>query len=284
MRVALALGGGGARGYAHIGVIQVLQERGFDIVGLSGCSIGALVGGLYAAGKFDPFVEWVRSVGHRDLLRLLDPAVGEPGALRADKIMTRVSELLDGARIEQLPMPFTAVATDLLARRPVWFQHGRVDIAVRASIALPPAITPVVHDGRLLADGGLADPLPMAATTAVRADAVVAVSLNGARADAAPATPLRASADPDQARGSESDEDALGVLPASLHTSDVMSLSLETMQELLIRYRLAGYPPDLLVEVPTDACRPHEFDRATEMIDVGRGAAASALTSSPLGR
>ncbi|MFF4875362.1 patatin-like phospholipase family protein [Micromonospora sp. NPDC000668] len=265
MRIAVALGAGGARGYAHIGAIQVLEERGFDIVAVAGCSMGALIGGLYAAGKLGAYTDWVRTIGHREVLRLLDPAVGAPGAIWAEKLMAPVRELLDGVRFEQLPVPFTAVATDLLARRAVWFRHGPVDVAVRASIALPPAITPVMVDGRLLADGGLMEPLPMAPTTFMPADAVVAVSLKGARAQ--PMAPVR---------GGQSAK-----LPVDLGALDVMSLSLDAVADLLIRYQLAGYPPDLLIEVPTDAARTYEFHRAAEMIEVGRRAALEALASRP---
>ncbi|MET8833197.1 patatin-like phospholipase family protein [Micromonospora sp. NPDC004540] len=297
--MALALGGGGARGYAHIGVIQILEERGFDIAGVAGSSMGALVGGLYAAGKLDAYADWVQTIGYREVLRLLDPAVRAPGAFRADKVMTRVGELLDGVRIEQLPLPFTAVATDLLARRAVWFQDGPLDIAVRASIALPLMITPVMVNGRLLADGGLMDPLPMAPTASIPADAVVAVSLNGARTTSQPAAPVRESADPHPTRGrwNQSDvpvPDRVGAavktittgsgeatsLPAGLRAPDIVSLSIEAVEDLLIRYRLAGHPPDLLIEIPTDACRGHEFHRAIEMIEVGRRAAVAALASS----
>lgn len=295
MRIAVALGAGGARGYAHIGVIQVLQERGFDIVAIAGSSMGALVGGLYAAGKLDAYADWVRTIGQRDVLHLLDPKVGAPGAIRAEKVMAGVRDLLEGARIEQLPVPFTAVATDLLARRAVWFQHGPVDVAVRASIALPPAITPVMVNGRLLADGGLMEPLPMAPTTIMPADAVFGVSLKGARGNSQPAATVRESTDPHpgQRRGERpaspasgsadrmTDDGALGELPAGLRAPDVLSLSLDAVADLLIRYQLAAYPPDLLIEVPTDAAHTYEFHRATEMIEVGRRAALDALASSP---
>lgn len=315
MRIAVALGAGGARGYAHIGAIQVLQERGFDIVAIAGSSMGALVGGLYAAGKLDAYADWVRTMGERDVLRLLDPAVGGPGAIRAEKLMARVRELLDGVRIDQLPVPFTAVATDLLARRPVWFQRGPVDVAVRASIALPPAITPVMVNGRLLADGGLMEPLPMAPTIIMPADAVVAVSLKAAGADSHPGAAVPESADsPGQggrdhprgpagfvdrliSRGGVSgdggpaadaaaetittDDGGLGQLPADLRVSDVMSLSLEAVRDLLVRHRLADYPPDLLIEIPTEAVRTYDFHRATDMIEVGRRAALDTLASSP---
>ena len=118
-RVALALGSGGARGYAHIGVIQVIEERGHEIVSLAGSSMGALVGGLHAAGKLDAYTTWVRGLRQRDVVRLLDLSISAPGAIRAEKVVARVRELLDGARIEDLPIAYTAVATDLYARKEV---------------------------------------------------------------------------------------------------------------------------------------------------------------------
>ncbi|MEG3632418.1 patatin-like phospholipase family protein [Micromonospora palythoicola] len=314
MRIAVALGAGGARGYAHIGVLQVLEERGFDIVGIAGSSMGALVGALHAAGKLAAYAEWVCTIGQRDVLRLLDPKLGAPGAIRGDKVMDEVRKLLDGVRIEQLPVPFTAVATDLRAGRAVWFQHGPVDVAVRASIAVPTAITPVMVDGRLLADGGLMEPLPMAPTTCMPADAVVAVSLplkaartssrHGAnvwesagpqlgrwRVDRGSAAPRSADRVTTGDGGPTADASAEtltpddgrdAALPADLRALDVMSLSIEAVRDLLIRYRLAAHPPDLLIQVPTQDVRMLDFHRAAEMIEVGRRAATEALESSPL--
>lgn len=178
-RVALALGSGGARGYAHIGVIQVLEERGFEVVAVSGSSMGALVGGLQAAGRLPAYAEWVTGLTTRDVLRLLDPSVRAPGAIRGDRILARVSDLLDGALIEDLPIPFTAVATDLLARKEVWFQRGPVSEAIRASTSLPSIFPPVMLNGRMLVDGGLMNPLPLDPMASVEADLTIAVSLAG---------------------------------------------------------------------------------------------------------
>ncbi|MGA8547775.1 MAG: patatin-like phospholipase family protein, partial [Mycobacterium sp.] len=181
-RVALALGSGGARGYAHIGVIGELHTRGFQIVGIAGSSMGALVGGLQAAGRLDEFADWARSLTQRAILRLLDPSITAAGVLRAEKILDAVRDILGAATIEQLPIPYTAVATDLLAGKSVWLQRGPVDEAIRASIAIPGVIAPHVVDGRLLADGGILDPLPMAPIAAVNADLTIAVSLSGSEA------------------------------------------------------------------------------------------------------
>lgn len=334
-RVALALGSGGARGYAHVGVIEVLEERGYDVVSIAGTSMGALVGGLHAAGQLEAYTEWARSLTQRNVLRLLDPSIKAPGAIRADKILARVSELLGGARIEELPIPFTAVATDLLARKEVWFQQGPVDMAIRASIALPSIITPVMLNGRLLADGGLMNPIPIAPTTAAHAELTIAVSLGGEPESQHGTGPVQESAEPRPAeewldrfrrsaaqvldrdlvravvarfpggRGTaggagqpESDvpssaegaevvaelaeetvEEVFGALPPGLRMLDVMDLSIDAMQSLVTRYRLAGYPPDLMITIPKDACRTLDFHKADEMIALGRRAALDALES-----
>ena len=316
-RVALALGSGGARGYAHIGVIQVLEERGYEIAGISGTSMGALVGGLHAAGRLAPYAEWVGQLNQRDVLRLLDPSFKAPGAIRGEKIMARVSELLDDITFEELDIPFTAVATDLLARKEVWFQSGRVDSAIRASVALPSFITPVMLNGRLLADGGMMNPVPIAPLSSLQADLTVAVLLSGdATAEEPSKAPATESADErpepewqgrlrrglgqvlesdtvrrvtarfDSGRGDADDEDELPLvderteLPSGLGMLDVMQLSIEAMQSVVARYRMASYPPDILIEVPRNAARTLDFHRGAEMIALGRELTDRALDGS----
>ena len=124
--------------------------------------MGAMVGGLQAAGHLDEFADWAKSLTQRTILRLLDPSISAAGVLRAEKILDAVRDILGPVTIEQLPIPYTAVATDLLAGKSVWFQRGPLDEAIRASIAIPGVIAPHAVDGRLLADGGILDPLPMA--------------------------------------------------------------------------------------------------------------------------
>ncbi|MEC4763137.1 patatin-like phospholipase family protein [Mycobacterium sherrisii] len=178
-RVALALGSGGARGYAHIGVIEALRAHGFEIVGITGSSMGAMIGGLQAAGRLDEFADWAKSLTQRTILRLLDPSITAAGVMRAEKILEAVRDILGEVTIEELPIPYTAVATDLLAGKSVWFQHGPLDEAIRASIAIPGVIAPHEIGGRLLADGGILDPLPMAPLAAVPADLTIAVGVSG---------------------------------------------------------------------------------------------------------
>jgi len=178
-RIALALGSGGARGYAHIGVINELRSRGYEIAGVAGSSMGAMVGGLFAAGSLDEFSQWATTLTQRAVLRLLDPSISAAGVFRAGKILDAVREILGDATIENLPIPYTAVTTDLIAGKSVWLQRGPVDEAIRASIAIPGIVAPHVLDGRLLADGGILDPLPIAPMAAVQADLTVGVSVSG---------------------------------------------------------------------------------------------------------
>lgn len=316
MQIALALGSGGARGYAHIGVINELTERGYQIVGVAGSSMGALVGGLHAAGRLDEFAHWAGSLTQRAVLRLLDPSLSSPGVLRAGKILDAVRDILGDVAIEDLPIPYTSVATDLIAGKSVWLQRGALDDAIRASIAIPGIFTPHVLDGRLLADGGILDPLPMAPLSGVKADLTVAVSLAGGdpavRLDEPPArvTTARLSRmwrsttalldtstaqrvmDTPAARsvlsrfsssledGAEAAESlAEGDSPAlpRLGSFEIMNRTIDIAQSALARHTLATYPPDLLIEVPRSACRSLEYHRAEEVIEIGQELAAAAL-------
>jgi NTE family protein len=296
-RVALALGSGGARGYAHIGVIEELRERGYDIVGIAGSSMGALVGGLQAAGKLDDFAEWAKSLTQRAILRLLDPKISAAGVLRAEKILDAVRDILGEVTIEELPIPFTAVSTDLLSGKSVWLQRGPVDAAIRASIAIPGVIVPHVLDGRLLADGGILDPLPMAPIAAVNADLTIAVSLSGSEAGGDEPEDEEPSAtaewlgrvwrsttslfDTGAGRSGDSEDELVDtsreVAVPKLGSFEVMNRTIDIAQAALARHTLAAYPPDVLIEVPRTACRSLEFHRAAEVIDIGRELAAAVL-------
>jgi NTE family protein len=315
--VAVALGSGGARGYAHIGVVEALRARGYDIVGITGSSMGALVGGLQAAGRLDEFADWAKSLTQRTILRLLDPSITAAGVMRAEKILDAVRDILGPVSIEQLPIPYTAVATDLLAGKSVWFQHGPVDEAIRASIAIPGVIPPHEVGGRLLADGGILDPLPMAPLAAVDADITIAVGVSGSEAiDKREPEPgvtvewlnrmvrstsalldtsaVRSLLDRPTARavlnrfgadtwseesGDEISDsgDELALEVPKLGSFEVMYRAFDIAQSALTRHMLSAYPPDLLIEVPRSTCRSLDFHRAAEVIDVGRVLADRAL-------
>jgi len=308
MRVALSLGSGGARGYAHIGVINELRDRGHEIVGIAGSSMGALVGGLEAAGKLDEYATWASSLTQGAVLRLLDPSLTSAGVLRAEKILDAVREILGEVVIEDLPIPYTAVTTDLIAGKSVWLQRGPVDDAIRASIAIPGLIKPYLLDGRLLADGGILDPLPMAPIAAVNADLTIAVGLSGGdptRPETTPepnptvdllnrmwrsttalldTTTARTLLDTPTARsvldrftndGIDPEDDDVSV--PRLGSFEVMNRTIDIAQAALMRHTMAAYPPDLFIEVPRTTCRSLEFHRADEVIEIGQELAAAAL-------
>jgi NTE family protein len=307
-RVALALGSGGARGYAHIGVINELRSRGYDIVGIAGSSMGALVGGLYAAGSLEEFTQWAKTLTGPAMLRLLDPSISASGVFRAGKILDAVRDILGAVTIQELPFPYTAVTTDLIAGRSVWLQRGPLDEAIRASIAIPGVISPHLLEGRLLADGGILDPLPMAPIAAANADLTVAVSVSGMDAaladDDAEVRPTRerlnrlmrstsalldrftANAGPyelEEIDTEEADADLelaeteRGTAVPKLRSFAVMMRTIDISQAALARHQMAAYPPDVLIEVPKTACRSLDFHRAAELVDLGHLLAARAL-------
>jgi len=313
-RVALALGSGGARGYAHIGVIHELRGRGYEVVGIAGSSMGALVGGLCAAGRLEEFTDWASTLTQRAVLRLLDPSLTAPGVFRAGRILDAVHDILGDVAIEDLPIPYTAVTTDLIAGRSVWLQRGPVDEAIRASIAIPGVIAPHLLDGRLLADGGILDPLPIAPMAAVNSDLTVAISVSGVEADlndpAGDARPTRerltrlmrstsalldrlsaaepgADVDLDNApydhasADTDTEADLLADQPETtipkLGSFAILNRTIDISQAALARHQMAAYPPDVLIEVPRTSCRSLDFHRATEMIELGRELAVRAL-------
>lgn len=152
--VSLVLGSGGARGYAHIGAIEEIERRGYEIVSVSGSSMGALVGGMYVAGKLPEYKEWVVSLNWMRVVRLLDFTLSR-GAIRGDRIFVQLTKILGALNIEDLQIDFTAVAADIAHQKEVWFQKGSLIEAIRASVAVPGLFTPVIQDGRVLVDGGV---------------------------------------------------------------------------------------------------------------------------------
>lgn len=324
-KVALVLGSGGARGYAHIGVIEELEARGYEIGCIAGCSMGAVVGGIYAAGKLREYREWTQSLDYLDVLRLLDVSF-RLGAIRGEKVFGKIHEIVGDIDIEDLAIPYTAVATDLTNQQEIWFQEGCLHKAMRASAAIPSLFTPVTQGNRMLVDGGLLNPLPIVPVVASHCDLIVAVNLNSLNQkqyhlpviERPPAIKGRL----DQLMGSlssrlpflkrDSDEEEDGNLPVefnpwlessagkprgvteeaapkSANTSHVLgnvgpasllelvNQSFEAMQSSLTQYKIAGYPPDILINVPKRVCRFFEFHKAPELIMLGRQIASDSL-------
>ena len=308
-KVALILGSGGARGYAHIGVIDALEARGYEVIAIAGCSMGALVGGVYAAGKLEEYRDWVCQLDYLDVLKLVDVTWSPMGAMRANKVMQKLESLIGDTLIEDLAIPLTTVATDLVRQREVWFQDGALLQAIRASIAVPGVITPVHLGDQVLVDGGLLNPLPiMPVIAAHEADLVLAVnvtahtpqpvtleSLLPATADVAKAGAVSSDGTENNAEnddssswvddvrettqrlwkglgnlGNEDDGEAEERGKRDWGKLDMVMESFDITQAALAKYKVAGYPPDILIEVPKTVCSAYEFHRAKELIQLGR--------------
>ena len=276
--ISLVLGSGGARGLAHIGVIRELEASGFKIAAISGCSIGALVGGIYAAGKLDVFEGWVSAITKMDIVTLLDLSWGRNGLVKGDKIINTLVELVGDRTIEELPIPFTAVATDIENEKEVWINSGRLFDAIRASISLPMFFTPVPYKQTHLIDGGVLNPVPIAPTFDDGTDITVAINLGGpldkSVEDIAVEKPPAADSSPFQKKVRryidkwQADADDGDGKDWSVY--DVANMAFDAMQSTIARQKLAAYPPDVVIEIARNACGTLEFDRASQMIELGR--------------
>ena len=177
--ISLVLGSGGARGLAHVGVIRWLEENGHEIRSISGCSIGSLIGGAYATGKLDAVVEWMESFTKKEIYSMLDLSFTWNSLVKGDKMMAAIQSKIGTDLIEDLPIKFTAVATDIAAEKEHWFQSGPIDQAIRASVSLPLFFTPYNVGGVQLIDGGILNPTPIEPTLGDDTDLTIAVDLGG---------------------------------------------------------------------------------------------------------
>lgn len=291
--ISLVLGSGGARGLAHIGVIRELEHHGWRIGAIAGSSIGALIAGFYAAGRLDDYADWVQELSEFNVLRYLDIAWGGAGMLKGEMLMDTLQTFVGRHRIEDLPIPLTVVATDVVARKEVWLNRGDLFDAIRASIAVPTVFTPHTIGGRPLLDGGILNPVPIAPTLQDRTDAIIAVSLSGVerrigggnrrKTKVKPATKPRHRYQRQIEAFINQLQERLGIDPEQvenqpeLSLTDVALLSLDAMQASIARSMLAAYPPDLLIEIPINTCGAHEFYRAEEVIAAGEHWAKQAL-------
>lgn len=280
--VALALGTGGARGLAHIGAIEAIEAAGYRIIAVSGSSIGALIGGIYAAGKLDVYRDWVCALQKMDVLKLVDWTLSGAGLIKGERIIDALRELIGEVNIEELPIPFTAVATDLDREREVWLTRGPLFDAIRASIAIPTIFRPHPVHGHRLVDGGLMNPLPLTPLLQSPSDYTVAVNVNSAPETlAASRTPVKQSARTGLRsritafvkRTIRNHDDKVGE-PGWM---DTLTQSLDLMQENLTGFRLAADRPDLVIEIPRNASAVYEFYRASELIALGRARTERAL-------
>ena len=281
--VSLVLGSGGARGLAHIGVIRWLHENHYKINAISGCSMGALIGGIYAANKLDEFEHWVCAISKLDIINLLDISWQKTGLVKGDKIINTLTSLVGDLMIEDLPIKYTAVAADIVNEKEVWINSGRLFDAIRASISLPLFFTPFNHNGIELIDGGVLNPVPIAPTFGDNNDITIAVNLGGAVESSSYKTNVKAkSEDASFSRRitdfiSNLTGESTDKVSASWGAYDIANQAFDAMQSTISRQKLAAYPPDHVIEISRNACGTLEFDLANEMIELGYKKAQQAL-------
>jgi NTE family protein len=285
MRIGLALGGGAARGWAHVGVIRALEQAGVHPDLVCGTSVGSLVGAAYAAGELDRFEQWVLGMRIKDVVGFMDVSLAG-GLLKGERVMEFFRRNFVDRPIEQLTMPFAAVATALHTGAEVWLRDGSTVEAVRASIALPALLTPVLRDGIALVDGGLVNPVPVSLARAMGADKVIAVDLSSDRLGRRLSANAQVEA-PDSAIGEwirKLQENLGGLIPA--HPSDhykppsmqdVLFSSIDIMQDRITRSRMAGEPPDFIVSPRLAYLHMLDFHRAKEAIEEGKRAVEAIL-------
>ncbi len=278
--ISLVLGSGGARGLAHIGVIHWLEEQGYEIASISGCSIGALIGGIYAAGKLDKFEQWVRDISKLDILTLLDLSWQKNGLVKGDKIIATLTELVGDIEIEQLAIKFTAVAADIANEKEVWLSSGSLFDAIRASISLPLFFTPFHHQGVDLIDGGVLNPVPIAPIFNDNTDFSIAVNLGGSVVKLNTAEVISSENKPSSKMSSFLARFKSNVVAHNANewgAYDIANQAFDAMQSTIARQKLAAYPADYFVEVARNACGTLEFHRADEMIKLGYDTAETSL-------
>jgi NTE family protein len=278
--VRLVLGSGGARGMAHIGVIEELEKKGFQIKEVVGCSMGAVVGGIYCAGYLSEYKHWLIKLSRMDVFKLLDFTLSAQGFVKGERVFKSIEEFIGDHQIEQFKIPFTAVASDISLKKEVHYKSGSLFRALRSSIAIPTVFTPIKDGKSQLVDGGVLNPLPLNVVNKQPGDWVVAVNIN---ADI-PYKPNVTQADEQKERATylKMFDSILAVLPkfetskedavVSLGLFDLLNKSYELTQDRLTELMINIHKPDLVVNISRDACGVFEFYRANEIIEEGRKA------------
>lgn len=278
-KVCLVLGSGGARGVSQIGVIEELERRGFTVSRVTGCSMGALIGGIYCAGHLPTYKKWLVNLEKMDVFKLLDFTWSGAGFVRGDRVLNAIEELIGSHAIEEFSIPFRAVATDLSSQQEIYFDKGNLFKAIRASIAIPTVLTPVIEEGRVLLDGGLLNPLPIAVAQRQPDELLVAVNVNSSIPPLVLPEPTEQEILARKIGKSRWDSFVSSILRIDTRSNDtserigmfgLLNRSFDLLQDRLTQVMLETYKPDILVNVSRNSCGSFEFYRASELIEVGR--------------
>jgi len=278
--VSLVLSSGGARGIAHIGVIKELERQGYKIASISGSSIGAVIGSFYAAGYLDEFTEWVTKLELIDVLRLFDISISSQGFVKGEKVFNELKKIIPDQNIEDLPIPFAAIAVDVKTHKEVVFKTGSLYDAIRASVSIPSVLTPFKLDKYSLIDGGVLNPLPIDHVYHKKGNLLVAVDLNANIPYRKPSK-TKVSSKKDSEKSYNKMIDSLKqkfhlAFPAHSNSQKKLSYfnlvtqSIEMMQERITNLTLQIHKPDMVVRIAHESCSVFEFHRAKEMIKYGQ--------------
>lgn len=302
-KIGVALGSGGARGWIHVGVLQALKDAGMEPDVVAGCSMGALVGGAFAAGWLDDLEEWALTISRLDIVRLLDVDITNGGLIDGNRIKQFLQDFKGDIGIKDLEKPYMAIATDLNTGREVWLQDGSLFDAIRASVSIPGFLTPFHLNGKWLVDGGLTNPVPVSACRALGADIIIAVNPNANILELRHQAIRKKHADKIAQKKKSAEEPYTAVLDRLLDSVpdlvrdrikaitpnflmpgaqplgyvDVISSSIDIMTDLIMRSRLAGEPPHIMLDPQLGQFGTIEFNRADEAIEEGRRIVQEAL-------
>lgn len=267
-KVQLVLGSGGARGLAHIGVIEQLENDGYEICEVVGCSMGAVVGGLYCAGFLGEYKEWMATLTRGNVFSLVDFTFNSRGFVRGEKIWTLIAKITGDQQIEKLKIPFTAVATDMMQMEEVHYTSGDLFAALRSTISIPGVFTPVIDQNSVLVDGGVLNPLPINVIKKRNDAIVVAVNINGKN------TPTHS----EQAKEKNQSwlqrywkNNVKNDVP-KISFFDLMNTSYDFTQDRLAQLTIEHYKPDLVVEIPRNTCGTFDFHKSAQLIEMGKQA------------
>ncbi len=282
-KVALVLSGGGSKGLAHIGAIRELEKQGFEISSISGTSIGSVIGGLYAMGKLTEYTNWARTLNQRSIWGLLDFTLSTSGLLKGDKVLSKMKSFIPDTAIEDMNMPFAAVATDILNEKDVIFTSGSFYEAIRASVAIPTIFTPVKYKDTILVDGGVLSPIPIEYVKRKKDDILVVVNLYGEKkaekktieiSKMETKNPISSTLISFVSNISKlitsGDKKSLGYI-------SLLNTASSAMVHKIAKYNIEKHQPDIVISIPHDTAGTFDFQKADELIEIGKEATSSAI-------
>lgn len=274
IKISLVLSSGGARGLAHIGAIDALTKHGFEITAIAGTSMGSLVGGVYAIGKMDAFRAFMTGLTRMDVIRLMDLAVSKTGIIKGERVFNEIKHFMGDILIENLPIPYAAIAADLNHHREIVYTRGDLLSAIRASCSIPSVLMPVSKDGNLLVDGGLVNPLPLEHVVIPKGNLLVAVNVNAPRQEGLVKLKDKEDSIVNKTRKliNEKWNSMTGGHPKRTKTNgifDIVHNSFELMQHTLTLYALEKQMPDILLNIPVNSVDTFDFHKAGSIIESG---------------